>query len=104
MRQIFLIATLLLSQEEIFAIESRYNDDIGFNYFKFIDELEAKPIVDPSYKLLLQEKKRINAEKSSPKPTPDELNLPMILVKMKAKVVRERIKVDFCLHYISNGV
>lgn len=91
--------TILLSPEEILAIEQRYNDYLGFNYFQFLQELEARPIEEPLYCQMLEDKIRINAEKSPSEPHEDETNIVLILAKIKAKVVRERIKVIHCLIY-----
>ncbi|XP_011637056.1 uncharacterized protein LOC105427136 [Pogonomyrmex barbatus] len=93
LRQVLLTATILLSSEEIFALEQRYNDDLGFNYTKFLEELELQPIVEPLYKCMLEDKRKINAEKLPSEPHEDETNIVLILAKIKAKVVREKIKV-----------
>ncbi|KAF7382800.1 hypothetical protein HZH66_013202 [Vespula vulgaris] len=94
MRQVLTTATILLSSEEEYALERRYNDDLGFDYYRFLKELEAKPIVAPLYDRMLEEKKRVNAEAKFPPSTEDETNIVLVLAKIKAKVVRERIKVS----------
>lgn len=93
MRQVLTTATVLLSPEETFALERRYNDDLGFNYFWFLDELEARSIECPLYRDMLDEKRRINAPRKDPKPSENETNIVIVLAKIKAKVVRERINV-----------
>lgn len=93
MRQVLTTAAVLLSREERYALEQRYNDDLGFNYFRFIEELESLPIEVPLYNTVLEETKKINSDKPPRKPTQDETNIVIILAKIKAKVVRERIKV-----------
>ncbi|XP_024882174.1 uncharacterized protein LOC112461240, partial [Temnothorax curvispinosus] len=93
LRQVLITATILLSPEEVFALEQRYNDDLGFNYTQFLQELEVQPIVEPLYRRMLEDKKRLNAEKPPSEPHEDETNIVLILAKIKAKVVRERIKV-----------
>ncbi|XP_036148032.1 uncharacterized protein LOC105829378 isoform X2 [Monomorium pharaonis] len=93
LRQVLITATILLSPEEAFALEQRYNDDLGFNYIQFLQELEPEPIVEPLYVRMLEEKKQLNAEKPSCEPREEETNIVLILAKIKAKVVRERIKV-----------
>lgn len=95
MRQVLKNATVLLSSEEEYALERRYNDDLGFDYYRFLMELEAKPVVEPLYDRILEEKKRINVEaKTLPTDNEDETNIVLVLAKIKAKVVRERIKVN----------
>ncbi|XP_066591621.1 EF-hand calcium-binding domain-containing protein 6 [Prorops nasuta] len=95
-RQILKTLVILLSEEEEYALEQRYNDDQGFNYFSFVDEVESKPVVEPIYEEMLKEKQRINAEKPRDRgemTARDETDLVLILAKIKAKVVREGIKV-----------
>lgn len=79
----------------MFALEQRYNDDLGFNYTQFLQELELQPIAEPLYIRMLEEKKKLNAEKPPLEPREDETNIVLILAKIKAKVVRERIKVIY---------
>ncbi|RLU20681.1 hypothetical protein DMN91_007294 [Ooceraea biroi] len=93
LRQVLVTAIILLSPEEVFALERRYNDDLGFDYNRFLQELEARLIAEPLYHRMLEEKKRLNAEKPPSEPRDDETNIVLILAKIKAKVVRERIKV-----------
>jgi len=98
LRQVLITATILLSPEEVFALEQRYNDDLGFNYTRFLQELEVQPIVEPLYYRMLEDKKRLNAEKPPSEPHEDETNIVLILAKIKAKIVRERIKVIYTCH------
>ncbi|KOX77600.1 hypothetical protein WN51_09264 [Melipona quadrifasciata] len=93
-------AAVLLSEEEEFALERRYNNDLGFNYNWFLKELEAQRIEEPLYHSMVKEKRQINAEKPPPEVTAEETNIFLILAKIKAKVVRERIKViEFMRQY-----
>ena len=94
-RQVLVLATIFLSPEEEFVLEKRYNDDMGFNYTRFLQELESQPIVEPLYCRMLEDKKRLNAERPPSEPHEDETNVVLILAKIKAKVVRERIKVIY---------
>ncbi|XP_034184983.2 uncharacterized protein LOC117606539 isoform X1 [Osmia lignaria lignaria] len=93
-RQVLATAVVLLSEEEEYALEQRYNDELGFNYVLFLKELEAIKIEEPLYKSMLEEKMKINAEKPPPEGSVDEKNIVLILAKIKAKIVRERVKVD----------
>lgn len=94
LRQVLATAVVLLSEEEEYALEQRYNDELGFDYVAFLKELEAIKIEEPLYKSMLEEKKKINAEKPPPEGSVDETNIVLILAKIKAKVVRERVKVN----------
>lgn len=93
LRQVLTAATILLLPKEELALEQRYNDDLGFNYIRFLQELESETIAEPLYCQMLEDKRRINAEKPLPDPHEDETNIVLILAKIKAKVVRERIKI-----------
>lgn len=47
MRQCFVRYSILLTDEELYALEERFNDDVGFNYFWFLKEVEAKRFETP---------------------------------------------------------
>lgn len=47
MRQCFLSNGILLSEEELYALEERFNDDVGFNYFWFLREAEPQRHEEP---------------------------------------------------------
>lgn len=47
MRQCLLTNGILLSDEELYALEERFNDDVGFNYFWFLHEAEPKRHEEP---------------------------------------------------------
>lgn len=47
MRQCLLSNGILLSDEELYALEERFNDDMGFNYYWFMKEAEPKPYEEP---------------------------------------------------------
>lgn len=97
LRQVLTTASMLLSEEEEFALEQRYNNDLGFNYMWFLTELESKKIEKPLYNYILKETRKINAEKPPPEVDANEKNIVLILAKIKAKVVRERVKVNYLI-------
>ncbi|XP_029049367.2 uncharacterized protein LOC114879045 [Osmia bicornis bicornis] len=100
LRQVLATAVVLLSEEEEYALEQRYNDELGFNYVLFLKELEAIKIEEPLYNSMLKEKMKINAEKPPPEGSVDETNIVLILAKIKAKIVRERVKaIEFMRPY-----
>lgn len=47
MRQVLAISGCLLSDEEVYALEKRYNDDMGFNYMWFLKEADPKEYIAP---------------------------------------------------------
>lgn len=50
MRQCLISNGILLSDEELYALEERFNDDVGFNYFWFLREAEPKRFEEPLVK------------------------------------------------------
>ncbi|XP_043281125.1 uncharacterized protein [Venturia canescens] len=93
LRQVLATALILLSREETFALEQRYNDDMGFNYAWLLKELDSRPVEGSLFEAMLEERKKINAPRAEPKPSESETNIVLVLAKIKAKVVRERINV-----------
>lgn len=47
MRQVLTLNGMLLSDEELYALEKRYNDDMGFNYVLFLKEADPKDYAIP---------------------------------------------------------
>lgn len=47
MRQVLATSGCLLSDEEVYALEKRYNDDMGFNYMWFLKEADPKEYIAP---------------------------------------------------------
>lgn len=45
MRQVLITNGILLSDEEFYALEKRYNDDMGFNYLWFLSEADPKDYI-----------------------------------------------------------
>ncbi|CAG9765528.1 unnamed protein product [Ceutorhynchus assimilis] len=96
MRQALNSNGILLSDEELFSLEQRFKNDIGFNYVWFLKEVEPKPDDDPLYMDFVEDMKRLNAEPAKRPATRQEKDILQILAKIKGRVVRERIRVlDF---------
>ncbi|CAD6233859.1 GSCOCG00007354001-RA-CDS [Cotesia congregata] len=93
LRQVLTVATILVSPEEIFALEQRYNDELGFNYAYFLKDLDSKIVEAPLYGKMLEEMKHLNLESPKTDPSVDDKDIVQIIAKIKAKVVRERIMV-----------
>lgn len=86
MRQCLVSYGLLLSDEELYALEQRYNDDLGFNYFWFLKDVEAKEFEEPLYESFVAEMKKINAPRKPGKPANRETDIVKVLAKVKGKV------------------
>ncbi|XP_074114898.1 uncharacterized protein LOC141537673 [Cotesia typhae] len=93
LRQVLTTATILVSPEEIFALEQRYNDELGFNYASFLKDLDSKTVEAPLYGKMLEEMKHLNSESPKTDPSVDDKDIVQIIAKIKAKLVRERITV-----------
>ncbi|KAK0079021.1 hypothetical protein PV325_001848 [Microctonus aethiopoides] len=92
--QIFSAAMILLSTEEIFALEQRYNDEMGFNYALFLRELEAATTVIPFNESIPQTMRTSIAETLESQSNDENNDVELTLAKIKAKVVRERIQIQ----------
>lgn len=53
MRQVFSFNSLLLTNEELYALEERYNDDMGFNYYTFLRDIAARKLEEPLVRCLI---------------------------------------------------
>ncbi|XP_050306314.1 uncharacterized protein LOC126743325 [Anthonomus grandis grandis] len=93
MRQALNSNGILLSDDELFALEERFKNDMGFNYVWFLREVEPKPTDEPLYVRFLEDMKRLNAEPTKKPPSREEKDIVHIMAKIKGKVVRERIRV-----------
>ncbi|KAG5882903.1 hypothetical protein JTB14_020171 [Gonioctena quinquepunctata] len=92
MRQALHSNCILLSDEELFALEERFNDDVGFNYFWFLKDVESAS-ADPLYPQFISDMLKLNKGAPTKKPHRQEQDIVKILAKVKGKVVRERIRV-----------
>lgn len=79
-------------ENEVAAIEKKFSDNIGFNYLKFLDELEPRAKQQPKYPAHLKELQAVNAFKKPPEI--DALTtLDSIIRKIKIKVYKERMRI-----------
>ncbi|CAG9864019.1 unnamed protein product [Phyllotreta striolata] len=92
MRQAFDSNAIFLSDEEIAALEDRYNNDVGFNYFWFLKDVEFAQ-QEPLYKQFNEDSVKLSGDKPRKPPTRQEKDIVVIMAKIKRKVVGERIRV-----------
>ncbi|CAG2054299.1 unnamed protein product [Timema podura] len=92
-RQCLLSNGLLSSNEELYALEQRYNDELGFHYFWFLKEVEPKRYEEPLYNAYSEEMKRLNCRETKRKSLDRERDIVEILAKIKGHVVRRGIRV-----------
>jgi hypothetical protein len=70
----------------------RYGDDMGFNYWKFLEEIDSLKFCEAKHKEILKLMKIVNAEvrvKCS-----ENLSIVDVLAKIKGQVTRGRISID----------
>lgn len=46
-RQVLSVSGILLSDEEMYALERRFNDDMGFHYSRFLNEVDPREYAIP---------------------------------------------------------
>lgn len=91
-RQCLASLDLHADEEEVAAIELKYSDNIGFNYLRFLNDLEPRLKDAPKYPAHLKELQAVNAFKKPPEI--DALtHLDSIIRKIKTKVFKERMRI-----------
>lgn len=96
MRQVLLTNGILLSDEEIYAMERRFNDDIGFNYTWFLREADPREYAVPKFEEFRAKRVLLNAPRKPACPTKDEKDIVQVVAKIKGMAVRHRMRiVDF---------
>lgn len=85
---------ILLSDEELFALEDRYNNDMGFNYFCFLKDVEPENKKEPASHGGIEHDKLV-AKHPATRP---EKNIIHILTKIKEEAIRKKIKLADFFH------
>ncbi|CAG9816180.1 unnamed protein product [Phaedon cochleariae] len=89
MKQVLHSNGILLSDEELLALEERFNDDVGFNYFWFLQDVDSSC----SKPFRSQYVTDMNADKPMEKSSRQEQDIVQITAKIRVKVMREKIGV-----------
>ncbi|KAI8521606.1 hypothetical protein Bbelb_013600 [Branchiostoma belcheri] len=91
-RQCLTYLSLDATEEEAAAIEAKFSDKTGFNYLRFLAELQPTPAQEKMYEKRLQELTLVNQQKQLPEmnAAPD---LGGVMFKIKDKVAKERTRV-----------
>lgn len=93
MRSILSSQSILLSEMEVAALMKRYGDDRGFNYFKFLDEINEKLFCESKHSEIMKLLKLINEKKPAPC-SKSGFSVIDVFAKVKGQVTRKRINVD----------
>ena len=93
MRRVFSSNSMLLSEKEIDALMLRYGDDMGFNYWKFLEEINSLKFCEAEHNEIVKMLKIINAKVSAPCSQPN-YSVVEVLAKVKGQVTRNRIEIN----------
>lgn len=91
MRRVLSSLSILLSEAEVQALMERYGDDMGFNYLKFLDEINEKLFCDSKQLEILRLLKLINEKKPAPC---SNKSIVEVFAKIKGHITRNRINID----------
>lgn len=98
-RQCLTILELHCSEAEMVALGAKYCDDNGFNYARFLQDLEPAEAPTLMYENRLTELRKINQQKKLPEIDPCR-DLEGVLTKIKIKVYRQPVRtLDFMSDY-----
>lgn len=96
MRQVLLTSGILLSDEEMYALERRFNNDMGFNYMWFLREADPRDYAIPRYEIFRDRQILVNTPAPAERPSLEELDIVQVVAKIKGQTVRRRMRiVDF---------
>ena len=84
-RQCLAYLQLNASEPEYEALEAKYSNHMGFNYLKFLGDLEPKPEQEMKYTKRLEELKLVNAKQVSLEKNPLR-DIDGVMTKIKNKV------------------
>lgn len=99
MRRVFSSISFLLSELEIQALMIRYGDDVGFNYWKFMQEIDDVQFCESKHQEVLKLLKKMNEMKPKPCSRP-AFSIVDVLAKIKGQITRNRINID---QFLANG-
>lgn len=96
MRQVLLTNGILLSDEEMYALERRFNNDMGFDYMRFLREADPSDYAIPKFTEFREKQILVNTPAAAVRPSFAELDIVQVVAKIKGQTVRQRMRiVDF---------
>lgn len=75
------------------ALMTRYGNDLGFSYMKFLKDIAEVLFCDSMHERILRIMKLVNVEQPPPCKNP-ELTIVEVLAKVKGEIVRRRINFE----------
>ena len=91
-RQALAILDLVGSESEMTATSAKFLDDHGFNYFKFLNELQPNNLEEPKFSKLQQDLADLNANKVLEEFRPAS-SVQSVLKKIKDLVLKKRVRI-----------
>uniref|UniRef100_A0A1Q3FT57 Uncharacterized protein n=1 Tax=Culex tarsalis TaxID=7177 RepID=A0A1Q3FT57_CULTA len=86
------MAGVFITEEQRYALNERYCDDLGFNYVDFLKDVDPCPKIASAYEEMQDRLAKINAD-TGPEPHPHERDIVRVLAKVKGQVVRRRLRI-----------
>lgn len=96
MRQVLLCSGILLSNEEMYALERRFRNDMGFDYARFLREADPRDFGDAYTDEYRAKLAMVNGPRCPPPVCRSETDIVLVLAKIKGQTVRRRMRImDF---------
>lgn len=99
MRRVFSMNSIVLYDKEILALMARYGNDMGFNYMKFLRDINEVYFCESNHKKLMEILKKINENAALPCTHP-ERTIIEVLAKIKGEICRKKINLEM---FLKNG-
>lgn len=96
MRRVFSSNSIVISDKEINALMVRYGNDMGFNYMKFLKDINEVTLIESKHDKVLEIIKKIKANPVNPYLNPKK-SIIDVLAKIKNEITRKRINIDLFL-------
>lgn len=97
MQRVFGANSILISEREVQALMARYGDDMGFNYWKFLREINEIAFCESKHQEILKLLRLVNEKKSKSCDKAD-YSIIEVLAKIKGQVTRNRINIEAFLN------
>lgn len=97
MQRVFSMNSILLSPKEVQALMVRYGDEMGFNFWQFLKDIDDVQICKSKYEEIMKVLRLVN----TPKPAPcssKSFCIVDVFAKIKGQVTRKRINFEHFLH------
>ncbi|XP_053698584.1 uncharacterized protein LOC128745534 [Sabethes cyaneus] len=87
------MAGVKITEEQQYALNQRYGDDFGFDYVRFMRDVDPSPPTNAAYQDLQPRLAAINATGNKTIPHPHECDIVRVLAKVKGQVVRRKLRI-----------